>query len=240
MCFSETWLTEDIDNSLVPGYTTIRADRDSDKAQKSVGGGLCMFVIDSWATQYCVRERVCVREFELLTVSLRPFYLPREFGQITVILIYVPGPDFKTAAERITESFNEAVSRSVDQPVFILGDFNSCDLSPHLPTLQQYITCPTRLNRTIDLCYGNIESAYRPVCRPPLGRSDHNVVHLLPKYRQKVKTEGTQTKSCQLWTHDSIEELHGCFEATNWDVFIDNCTDPDELVNTVTSYVKFC
>ena len=96
-----------------------------------------------------------------------------------------------------------------------------------------------RLNRTIDLCYGNIKSAYRPVCRPPLGRSDHNVVHLLPKYRQKVKTEGTQTKSCQLWTHD-IEELRGCFEATNWDVLTDNCTDPDELVDTVTSSVKFC
>ena len=78
------------------------------------------------------------------------------------------------------------------------------------------------------------------MCRPPLGRSDHNVVHLLPKYRQKVKTEGTQTKSCQLWTHDSIEELRGCSEATNWDVFTDNCTDPDELVDTVTSYVKFC
>ena len=51
-------------------------------------------------------------------------------------------------------------------------------------------------------------------------------------------TEGTRTKSCQLWTHDSIEELRGRFEATNWDVFTDN--DPGELVDTVTSYVKFC
>ena len=38
----------------------------------------------------------------------------------------------------------------------------------------------------------------------------------------------------------SIEELRCCFEATNWDVFTDNCTDPDELVDMVTSYVKFC
>ena len=34
-CFTETWLTEDIDNILVPGFTTVRADRDIDKAQKS-------------------------------------------------------------------------------------------------------------------------------------------------------------------------------------------------------------
>ena len=39
---------------------------------------------------------------------------------------------------------------------------------------------------------------------------------------------------------DSIEELRGCFEATNRDVLTDNCTDPDELVDTVTSYVKIC
>ena len=156
---------------------------------------VCACLSVTLGRQYCVRERVCTRDFEVLTVSFHLFYLPREFGQITVILVYVPGPDFKTAAKRITESFKEAVSRSVDQPAF-----NSCDLSPHLPTLQQHITCPTRLNGTNDLCYGNIESAYRPVFRPPLGRSDRNVVPLLPKYRQKVKTEGTQTKSCQLWT----------------------------------------
>ena len=61
MCFIETWLIEDTDNILVPGFTALRADRD--KAQKSVGGGLCRFVSDSWATQYCVRGRVCTRDF---------------------------------------------------------------------------------------------------------------------------------------------------------------------------------
>ena len=32
MCFTETWHTEDIGNILVPGFTTMRADRDSYKA----------------------------------------------------------------------------------------------------------------------------------------------------------------------------------------------------------------
>ena len=56
MCFTETWFTEDTDNILDPGFTRVHADRDSDKAQQSVGGGLCMFLSDSWATQYFVRE----------------------------------------------------------------------------------------------------------------------------------------------------------------------------------------
>ena len=87
MCFTEAWLTDDIDNILVPGFTAVRADRDNDKAQKSVVCGLCMFVSDTWARQYCVRERECTRDVELLTVSFRPFCLPREFDQITVILV---------------------------------------------------------------------------------------------------------------------------------------------------------
>ena len=64
-----------------------------------------MFVSDTWATQYCVRGRVCTRDFELLTVSFRPFYLPREFGQITDILVYVPGPDFENGGRENNREF---------------------------------------------------------------------------------------------------------------------------------------
>lgn len=103
-----------------------------------------MFIDSTWASQFKVLKRVCTRDYELQSVSIRPFYLPREFGQITIILVFVPGPNNKEAAEMITESFNAALSRSADQPVFILGDFNTCQLSPHLPTLQQNVTMPTR------------------------------------------------------------------------------------------------
>ena len=41
-----------------------------------------------------------------------------------MILVYVPGPDNPRAAERIAQSYNKAVSLAVDQPVFILGNFN--------------------------------------------------------------------------------------------------------------------
>ena len=115
-----------------------------------------MFVDNSWATQYCIREQVCTPDFEILTVSFRPFYSPREYGQITIILVYVPGPKFEAAGERIAESYNNALTRSADQAILTLGDFNSLNLSEHLPTLEKYVDCPTRLNRTIDQCYGNV------------------------------------------------------------------------------------
>ena len=150
---------------------------------------------NSWATQYHIREQVCTPDYEIVTVSFRPFYLPREFGQITVIIVYVPGPNDEAAGERIAESYNNALARSADQPVFILGDFNSCNLSDYLPTLQQYVDCPTRLNWTLYRCYGNIPDAYKAICRPPLGKSDHNVIHLLPKYKTVVKRTKPVTKA---------------------------------------------
>ena len=143
-----------------------------------------------WATNFSVHERVNTRSYEILTVSFRPHYLPREFCQVTVIPVYIPGPDIDTqAAERVVESYNRAINRSGDQAVFVLGDFNACDITGLLPKLHQNVTCPTRFNKTIDLCFSNVPDAFQSLCRPPLGRSDHNVTHLVPEYRQKLNVK---------------------------------------------------
>ncbi len=134
ICLTETWLKDETEVAL-PGYITIRADWDKHQSNKSIGGGMCIFVDSKWATHLRIHEKECTPNYELLSVSIRPFYLPREFGQITIILVYIPGPKYEEVAGRISESFNNALSRSVDQPIFILGDFNNCKLSSHLPTL---------------------------------------------------------------------------------------------------------
>ena len=239
-CFTETWLNEDIEVCL-DGFTCIRFDRDKELTGKSVGGGLCMAVNDRWATNFTIREMHCSRHYEILTVSFRPHYLPREFQTITVILVYVPGPDNALAAERILESYNNAVSRASDQPVFLMGDFNTCDVTALLPQLEQYVTTPTRLNRTLDLCFGNIPGAYVSKPCPALGSSDHNVILLLPKYRQKLKTQKVQTQTIMAWTADSIESLKGCFDLTDWDVFFEECNgDLNLLYDTICSYITYC
>lgn len=92
--------------------------------------------------------------------------------------------------------YNKALACSADQPVFVLGDFTSCNLSNHLPTVQQYVDCPTRLKRTLDHCYGNICDAYKAPCRPPLGKSGHNVIHLLPKHKSKELKQLSRKCKC--------------------------------------------
>ena len=95
-----------------------------------------MLVSKTWATNFSVHERVSTRSYEILTVSFRPHYLPREFCQVTVIPVYIPGPDIDTqAAKRDVESYNRAMTRSGDQAVFVLGDFNACDITGLLPNL---------------------------------------------------------------------------------------------------------
>ena len=143
--------------------------------------------------------------------------------------MYIPGPDIDTqAAERVVESYNRAINRSADQAVFVLGDFNACDITGLLPNLHQNVTCPTRFNKTIDLSFSNIPDAFQSLCRPPLGRSDHNVTHLVPEYRQQLKRETPGAHRVRLWVRDSSKALKGCFECTDWQVLFDSCSDNPE------------
>lgn len=123
ICLTETWLKDETEVAL-PGYIMMRADWDKHKSNKLIKGGMCIFVDSKWATQR--RIQVCTFDYDLLSVSFRPYYLPREFGQITIILVYIPGRKYEEAAGRISE-FNAPLC-SVDQPIFILGDFNNFPL----------------------------------------------------------------------------------------------------------------
>jgi len=244
LCFTETWLNPSINDQILslPEFDTpIRLDRSADSTGKQVGGGLCIYVNSQWCKQYTIREELCTPNVELLSVSFRPKYLPREFGQVFVVLVYVPpSANDKVAAESIYNHIQKLESISADAPKLILGDFNSCTLKSTLPHYQQYVKCHTRNNKTIDLCYGNIKGAYTAVSKPPLGKSDHNTVQLLPSYRQKLKTGSKEMKSVKSWDTDSIETLQGCFECTEWDAFFGDNPDPDEVTDVITCYINFC
>ncbi len=72
--------------------------------------------------------------------------------------------------------------------LIILGDFNKSNLSCELPKYKQHISCPTRDSNILDHCYTAIKDAYHSVPWAALGLSDHCLVHLIPTYRQKLKS----------------------------------------------------
>ena len=75
---------------------------------------------------------------------------------------------------------------------------------------------------------------------PQFGNSDHNTILLLPSYRQALKRSKPVVKNKQVWTSESIEKLRACFDCTNWDSLLDASNSTDEVVSTVTDYIKFC
>lgn len=176
-----------------------------------------------------IRERVCTPDHELLLSANRiwsDYNCPDVFTR----------PKVWGGSLRVNKSFNETLSRSMDQSVFVLVDFNRCSLSNHL----KFTT--TRHTQTLDQCFGNVPNAYKAVCRPPLGESDHNVIHLLPKNKARIKQEKPVVKEIKQWSDACNDRLWHCFDDTDWDFFFfffDNCTDANELSETITLYIQF-
>ena len=246
LCFSETWFCEDISDESVyiDGFgAPFRCDRNLTICGKNGGGGVCIYVNE----QYChranvtVKKTLCTPDLELITLSLRPKYLPREFGQVFVTVIYShPRASTTNAAADIADVIHSLQSVSPDAPNFILGDFNSCDLKKTLSSFKQYVTCNTRLNNMPDRCYGNIPQAYKSVAMPEIGKSDHQAIHLIPSYQPVIKSNPVVKKSVKVWSSESVEELRACYECTEWNVFLDSSESVDEATNVISDYIMFC
>ena len=247
LAFTETFLSEnDSPNSMeIDGFRIpFRLDRDPVITRKSIGGGVCLYINERWCNtkSVTVRERLCTPDVELLSVSLRPGYLPREFPQIFITVVYIhPKANNDNACEQISRVVQKLQSISPDAPNLILGDMNHCPLKKILKDFQQYVTCPTRKKNTLDMCFGNIKGAYKSVPLAPLGLSDHNCVHLIPMYRSALKRGKVQNICIKNWSDiNACETLQGLFEATDWDMFVDSSADINELTDVVTSWSSYC
>ncbi len=65
------------------------------------------------------------------------------------------------------------------------------------------------------------------------------MVHVIPTYRQKLKSAKPVLRTVKRWTNEAERDLQACFHLTDWSVFEAAATDLDELTETVTSYISF-
>ena len=213
------------------------------KKQEKKGGGLCVYLNKHWCSpnNMSVRYTECTPAAEILTVSAHPYYLPPKFSHVIIMTVYVP-PSVcaREAADCIASHVHDVETRAPDAVKIITGDFNHCDLQKLLPGYQQQIECTTRGQHKLDLFFCSVKDAYTSMPLPLLGHSDHNLVNLMPKYRPLVQRVPPETKLVQDWSPVGWESLKGCFECTDWSVFIDTATDVSELADTVCSYINFC
>nr|XP_033503004.1 uncharacterized protein LOC117269794 [Epinephelus lanceolatus] len=76
---------------------------------------------------------------------------------------------------------------------------------------------------------------------PPLGKADHNLVHLLPVYKPLVQREPATTRTVKRWSEEAEEALKDCFEATVWEVLSDcHGEDIDSMTSCIMDYINFC
>ena len=98
-------------------------------------------------------EQLCSPDIELLTVALRPHYLPREFTSLLwqLFINYVsPYADADIALSKIAKLINNLETRAPDAVKLVLGDFNHCELKNTLPHYDQYVKVPTRKDNILD------------------------------------------------------------------------------------------
>lgn len=241
MCFTETWLHEGVpDSAILPaGFSLFRADRTAGSL-KQKGGGVSFLVNDRWCTNITTIYRSCSPELEALIIQCRPFYLPREFASIILVAVYIPPQAVATSAiEQLSAQVTELERAHPDSVLLLMGDFNHVNLNKSLPRYKRQIHLATRGEKTLDQCYCTLPQAFRAVSRAPLGQSDHNMIFLIPQYRQQLKTVKRSIRTIRQRTPAAEGMLIDCMEQTAWNVFSEACDGIDEFTDTVTSYINF-
>ena len=89
LCFTESWLNDDIINIQLAGYMLYWQDRIA-ASGKARCGRLCIFVNNSWCTISKEVLRFCLPEVEYLMIRCKAHYLPRDFSSVFFIAVYIP------------------------------------------------------------------------------------------------------------------------------------------------------
>ncbi len=136
-----------------------------------------------------------------------------------LVSVYIPPQaHVSSALQKLADLITDTEQQHPDSVLIILGDFNKANLSCELPKYRQHITCPTRYSNILYHCYTIIKTAYHSVPLAALGLADHCLVHLIPTYRQKLKSPKPVVKTVKRWTNKTERVLQACLDLTDWSV----------------------
>lgn len=139
------------------GFKVFRGDRTADSGKQG-GGGLMVCVNE----EYChpnntsIKSHTCTPNTEILTVTIRPYYIPCEFSHVVVVAVYVP---HRNASKEATEEIQKTVHRieSASLIVVITGDFNHCTAKASGTHYYQHVKWGGMI---LDHCYTKVKDAY--------------------------------------------------------------------------------
>ena len=192
------------------------------------GGGLCIYLNDSWCTNTTVVEQLCCPDVEFLMLKCRPFYIPCEFSVVYICAVYIP-PDAnaKLALSQLYECIHKCLVAHPESTFIVAEDFDHANLKTVLHSFHRNVKCATRGNNILDQVYTNIAHGYRAQVYPHLGLFDHVSLLLHPCYTPTARSTRPVVRSVRTWPDDAIPRLQDCFDSTDWDV-------------SVLDYINFC
>ncbi|KAJ0019528.1 hypothetical protein NQD34_007097 [Periophthalmus magnuspinnatus] len=89
--------------------------------------------------------------------------------------------------------------------------------------------------------FANAKGAYSSSPLPPLGRADHNFLHLEPVYQPIVHRQPVVSCVVKKWTAESEDCLRDCFDTTVWTELCDpHGEDINAMTDCITDYINFC
>ncbi len=145
--------------------------------------------------------------------------------------IYIPPQvHVSSALQKLCDLITDTEQQHPHSLLIILGDFTQANLSRELPKYRQHFTCPTRESNILDHCYTAIKNAYHSFPRAALGISDHCLVHLIPTYRQKLKSAKSAkpvVRTVKRWINETERVLQACLNLTDLSVFEAAATNLD-------------
>lgn len=247
IAITESWLSENFLDSQIAleDYFSIRADRDVIKTNKSIAGGLLLYINKNWCDSYNIISTHSSQYLETMAINLRPFWTPREISSITVLLIYAtvfaatPTQVAKDTTNEIHKQIDELEKLNPNSTVIALGDLNHVNIK--LPKYKQQVTCSTRQDKTLDKCYIKLKNAYKNYKLDRLGNSDHNPILLIPKYKPISKQKSEKVKiPVRVWSDDNSEKLLCSLETTDWDELTSQVVEVSEKADIITDYISFC
>eukprot|EP00061_Rhincodon_typus_P011852 g37177.t1 len=90
----------------------------------------------------------------------------------------------------------------------------------------------------LDHCSPATKDAYQSISHPHFGKSDHNVVLLLPAYKQKLKCDDPVQKVMHCWSDATEGLLRKCFESVDLSIFKNLAASLNKYATTVTDFIR--
>ena len=227
-----------VDNAQIriDGYNAVRHDR-TVESRKQLGGGILVYYHTSWTNNHHIIAQLCLPDIEIISILFRPFRLAREIPAIIIMATYIP-PSAKRSPclSHIDDQLSLVHKKYPHALIFLLGDMNH--VTPNLPTFSQIVKTPTREQTILDRCYINIKNIYRAKTLPPLNRSDHKMVHIIPTHKPAIIQKTRRTITKRIWSPEAIDNIGSQLASTDWTIF--NTKDLEKDVEAFNAYLTFC